>query len=1360
MIYLIWNMRGWKSPGKSAYLNDVILKHKIMVCAILEPKHMGKDIPDLALRLPFSNYSHFNPINHHIWLFWDSAVTLDVVVVHQQHVTVRIMHNASSILLSIVYGSIHVDIRTSLWSSLDQFSSYDENWIIGGDFNSILSQSEKLGGLLYSDRAISDFQNFVHNNSLLDVGFSGDPYTWCNGASGSKRIWIRLDRVLVNLKSSLLFSNLHVTHLVRHLSDHCPILIKLDLTNKSPHYFKFNKDWAFNETVSNYIHSNWSHYSTLDGNLFHVKSFLKKFSFDNRNSIKSDIAKDELLIKKLNDELQLRDNVDTMKALSEANTSLSNNLIKLDNMLKVKARVKWLTDGDRNTAYFQACIKERHFHSRWNFCLNDGSFTSNPNLIGTIAVDYFSKLLQSQNTNVCHDSINSFISILPNLVTNAQNDSLTRAPLWDEVLNCINSLDPDSAPGPDGFSGHFFRHYADVIKDNLMVEVSNFFQGLPLNKSFTSTILTLVPKKANPTCMNDIRPISLCNFKYKILSKILCDRLALIIPFIISKEQSGFVKGRLITDNILLAHELVHNLDRKADGGNVLIKVDMSKAYDRLEWSFLIKVLKKFGFSSKFCDLILNCISNNWFSVQIQGCRLGYFKSYRGLRQGDPISSSLFILAQEAFSRVLNFKMDMGDIGFFRAATNLNIKISHLFFADDLLVFTNGKAKSLKNLSNLFKDYERCSGQMMNKAKSSFVCSNYIIGSRKRMIKHLLQVNYANLPLIYLGLPLFKGRVKSCYFSELVDKIRGRVNNWKNKFLSHAGKLTLINSILNSIPLYMLSCIKAPKVVFNNINSIISNFFWSLQGQRRVHWCRWDKLCLPCDEGGLGVKSLLTSMKAFQIKNAFLFLKQSSLCASFLANKYGMACFNWQLPVASGASNVWKIIHSNLPYALEHSRWIINGGDRFFWLDNWSGNVLWFEGCSNPFISIRNAFLDVEFRSHIPANILIFMQDFILNSASDIFICTLNSAGTFKTAAIYDSIRISKPKCNMYKFIWHSVIPPKISVFMWRALNGALPVDELIQSRNISLASKCFCCANPGIETIDHLFVYSEIAIKVWKFYSHSLGFHFIPLPFDKTVNLWMSHASWNSQHGAVIAILGNVIPWCIWNMRNQVKFGKGRRNLNEIFKCVYNLLNNVCNLVNFKRPCSYLKQLMLSSIHINIIKPVIQRGSWHHWRPPNHGLLKLNTDGSLKDNSCAGGGVVRDSNGDLLLAYTVNVGIGDCNYAEAHSLYFGLKLCLDHNLFIHEIELDSKLLIDCLNLKVEIPWNLIYLVRQCHDLCNQEVSFLHSVREGNMLADCLSKHGHHLSNPGVFRHPADLPSCCYSCFISDQLGLSYFRPP
>lgn len=159
----------------------------------------------------------------------------------------------------------------------------------------------------------------------------------------------------------------------------------------------------------------------------------------------------------------------------------------------------------------------------------------------------------------------------------------------------------------------------------------------------TSTLIVPVPKVDHPTELKHLRPTSLCNFSSKVIYKVLSNILSPILQKIISPEQSGFVKGRLIQDNILCAREIFRFLSKKVKGFNLVIKLDTNKAYDTLIWHALIKVLKNFGFSERWIDLIWRILCSNWYSVLVNGQVSGFFPSNKGLRQGDPLSLSYLI---------------------------------------------------------------------------------------------------------------------------------------------------------------------------------------------------------------------------------------------------------------------------------------------------------------------------------------------------------------------------------------------------------------------------------------------------------------------------------------------------------------------------------------------------------------------------------------------------------------------------------------------------------------------------------------------------------------------------------------------
>lgn len=162
----------------------------------------------------------------------------------------------------------------------------------------------------------------------------------------------------------------------------------------------------------------------------------------------------------------------------------------------------------------------------------------------------------------------------------------------------------------DGFSSYFYQQCWNIIADDLHAAVMDFFQGTNLPHGITSTTLVLLPKKSNASTWSDFRPINLCNVLNKIITKLLANRLAKLLLSIITENQSGFVGGRLISDNILLAQELIGRIHQKARGGNIAIKLDMMKAYDRLDWNFLYTVFQHFGFHAQWIDMIQQCISN------------------------------------------------------------------------------------------------------------------------------------------------------------------------------------------------------------------------------------------------------------------------------------------------------------------------------------------------------------------------------------------------------------------------------------------------------------------------------------------------------------------------------------------------------------------------------------------------------------------------------------------------------------------------------------------------------------------------------------------------------------------------------
>ena len=216
-----------------------------------------------------------------------------------------------------------------------------------------------------------------------------------------------------------------------------------------------------------------------------------------------------------------------------------------------------------------------------------------------------------------------------------------------------SELNGDKAPDPDGFTLAFWHFCWDFVKDEIMGFFKDFFERGKFVRSLNTTFLVLIPKKGGAEDLTDFRPISLVGSLYKLLAKVLANRLKKVVGKVVSTTQNAFVEGRQILDAALIANEVIDSLLKRKESG-VLCKLDLEKAYDRINWDFLLSVMQKMGFGEKWAGWIKWCISTASFSILINGSPTGFFQSTRGLRQGDPISPYLFVLGMEALSCLIN----------------------------------------------------------------------------------------------------------------------------------------------------------------------------------------------------------------------------------------------------------------------------------------------------------------------------------------------------------------------------------------------------------------------------------------------------------------------------------------------------------------------------------------------------------------------------------------------------------------------------------------------------------------------------------------------------------------------------------
>ena len=333
---------------------------------------------------------------------------------------------------------------------------------------------------------------------------------------------------------------------------------------------------------------------------------------------------------------------------------------------------------------------------------------------------------------------------------------------------------------------------------NIVLNVLN--QNLPM-AAINKTNIILIPKTVHPSKMTECRPISLCNVAYKLISKTLANRLKAILIIVITENQSAFTLNRLITNNVLVTFELMHYLNHKTDGKDcfMLVKLDMSKDFDRVEWGFVRGVMERLGFDGKWISLIMQCISSISYSDIINGEAYGSITPIRGLRQGDPLSPGLFLLYAKGLSAFIH------QVARIQALYGISIcrgcpNITHLFFVNDILLFCKASAQQCLELVQILNSYEVALGQKINGDKSSVFFSPNTPNDVKEEILSILGSMQCSQHRKYLGLLSLIGKSKTQVFTEIKERVSKKLAGWKEKLLSIGGRTILINQLLKWCP--------------------------------------------------------------------------------------------------------------------------------------------------------------------------------------------------------------------------------------------------------------------------------------------------------------------------------------------------------------------------------------------------------------------------------------------------------------------------------------------------------------------------------------------------------------------------------
>ena len=511
---------------------------------------------------------------------------------------------------------------------------------------------------------------------------------------------------------------------------------------------------------------------------------------------------------------------ETALEIYEVRKELNEMLTREEVMWKQRSRALWIKSGDRNTKFFHAIASQRRRTNKIEGIEDEGAWVDSQEDIERVILNYFTNIYSSNHPT----SFEASLGAVRQRVTPEMNEALLGVFRAEEVKISLNQMHPTKAPGSDGMSPIFFQKYWDVVGPSVVNE----------------TFICLIPKVNCPQKISEFRPISLCNVVYKLVSKVLANRLKKILPMVISESQSAFVPDRQITDNVLVAFETMHSIDQRRKGKNELmtIKLNISKAYDRVEWAFLEVMMRKLGFGERWIGLMLMCVKTVSYLVLINGEPKGKITPTRGLRQGDPLSPYLFLLCVEGLTAMLKREESEGLISGVSVCRGAP-RISHLLFADDCIIFGKASVDEGYRVLKVLADYEEELGQKLNKEKASLFFSRNTSREIQEEIKEIFRAQIIHKHERYLGLPTLVGKGKIKAFSCIKDQVGRKIAGWKGKLLSNASHEILIKAVAQATTTYTMSCFMLLNALCHDLNSMVSQFWWG----RKIKSEKWHGLC-------------------------------------------------------------------------------------------------------------------------------------------------------------------------------------------------------------------------------------------------------------------------------------------------------------------------------------------------------------------------------------------------------------------------------------------------------------------------------------------------------------------------------------
>jgi len=699
------------------------------------------------------------------------------------------------------------------------------------------------------------------------------------------------------------------------------------------------------------------------------------------------------------------------------------------------------------------------------------------------------------------------------------------------------------APGPDGFTGRFYKSCWPIIKADFMAAIISLQQGDTRKlKLLNSAFLTLIPKKADAVEAKDYRPISLVHSFAKLVTKMMANRLAPYLDKLVATNQSAFTRGRCIHDNYMLVQQTIKILHRRKIS-SLFLKLDISKAFDSVDWPFLLEILAHLGFGAVWRNLVSNLLHSASTQVLLNGEPGDFITHQRGLRQGDPLSPMLFILVMDVLNSLF---MKAEAEGLLLPLHSTGQRLS--LYADDVALFIRSEEDDLQITKNLLQVFEEASGLRTNLQKSC-VIPIHCDGEVAEVVNSTLQCSTTSFPTTYLGLPISDRKLRRSDLLIWIEKIAIKLPGWKAPLMSLAGRAVLVRYVITAIPIYLLIAIRVPKWFIRAVDKIRKSFLW--KGRKEINGgsclVAWEKVMRPIDLGGLGIHNLEIMGWALQMRWLW-----------FEKTKPDRPWAGLEIPVHPNTAALFTVSVFTT---------VGNGHNTLFWTDRW------LHGCSienlapNVFEcmparlrksrTVREALHDLTWVSDIRGalgwlglveylELWDVLTDVVLQDTEDIHHWKFEASGLFSSRSAYRAFFAGSMGFEPWKRLWKSWAPSKCKTFIWVAIRNRCWTVDCLQKRGLPHPDYCPLCDQEE-ETVQHLLTTCVFARQFWFSILQSLNLsQLVPRHTDNSFADWWKK-SWKKLQKHLrkgfnsLVILG---AWVIWKHRNACVFDGTTPNL------------------------------------------------------------------------------------------------------------------------------------------------------------------------------------------------------------------------